>query len=223
MVWAMVAWLLAGCANVNEAGAPVFARTSPHAGFEQQHLTQARQQTAEGDLAEAAFHWEVLTVLRPDEKEYEDKLAQTRAQIERATSELMRNGREAQRKGAWEEATQRYLALLALAPDDKAAAQALRAVERERIRRDQLNKYSSRQLQQPRIPVRMPAMPAAQASPVMPITPVAPASSRKPGTTVAPVAPKSAPKPAPKPAQKPVPTPAPKPTPSSFDAATSMP
>lgn len=151
----LAAALLAGCAHVDDTpGAPFIGRPAAQAAFEQRHATEARQEAAQGDLAEAAFHWEVLTVLRPDMPEYEEKLAQTRAQIERRADELSKAARQAQQKGALEEAMQRWLAVLALQPDDKAAAQALRQVERERVKRDQLGKYSSRQLVQPRIPVR---------------------------------------------------------------------
>jgi len=177
-LWLWLAMLaatwLAGCANVGEARAP-FSQPAAVAGFEQQHLKEARKQATQGDLAEAAYHWEVLTVLRPDLAEYRQKLTQTREQIERNATELMRGARQAQQKGALEEATQRYLSVLALQPDDKAAAQALRAIERERIRREQLGKYSSRQLQ-PRMPAARKAAPANGGTPVP--APYPPATSR---------------------------------------------
>jgi tetratricopeptide (TPR) repeat protein len=160
-MWATMAWL-AGCANTGDTASPPFMRPAAAlTAFEQRHLTLARLESAEGDLAEAAYHWEVLTVLRPDQADYEEQLAQARAQIERKAAELTRLARQAQQKGALEEATQRYLSVLALQPDDKAAAQALRAIERERVKRDQLGRYSSRQLLQPRIPARKaPTVPA---------------------------------------------------------------
>lgn len=156
------AWL-AGCANVRQ-GAPLVGPAA-QATFEQHHLAQARQQAADGDLAQAAFHWEVLTALRPDVPEYSERLAQTHMQIERGAAQAMRGARQARQQGDLNEATRRYLSVLALQPDNKAAAQALRAIEVERVRREQLGKYSSRQLM-PRIPARKP--PPAPAATSMP-------------------------------------------------------
>lgn len=168
----LAAWL-AGCANVPDGGAP-FMRPTAQVAFEKQHLAQAKRHLAEGELAQAAFHWEVLAVLRPDVPGYAEQLAQARAQIEKNAAELLRSARLAQQKGALEEATQRYLSVLALAPEDaaitQAAAQALRAIERDRVKREQLGKYSARQLQprMPTVPRKAAPLPMQMPTPMPP-------------------------------------------------------
>jgi hypothetical protein len=178
----LLAACLAGCANAPDTGAP-FMRPAAHVAFEKQHLALAKRHAAEDDLAQAAFHWEVLAVLRPDVPGHAAQLAQTRAQIDKRAEDLLRSARQAQQKGAWDEATQRYLSVLALAPEDaattQAASQALRAIERERVRREQLGKYTSRQLQ-PRMPLAVPRKPAATAMPAPAPAPSATPAISKP-------------------------------------------
>lgn len=142
----LAAMVIAGC-----AGSPSGPRLRPgspaQAAFEQQHLQAATREESEGDLAQAAWHWEVLNVLRPDKATYADHLTQTRARIAQEVASRLRAARQAQQKGALVEATQRYLAVMALQPDHEEAAEALRALERERVRKEQLGRYSSRLLQ----------------------------------------------------------------------------
>ena len=119
------------------------ARTpSPQSSFEQQQLAQARAQTAQGHLAKAATHWEVLTVLRPHEPSYTLALTQVRAQIDHEASTELNAAKAARQRGAIDEATTRYLAVLGLQPDNVAAADALRAIEREHNQRDHLGRYA---------------------------------------------------------------------------------
>lgn len=142
----LAAMMLAGCAN--GPSGPLLRTSSPaQTAFEQQHLQAATREENEGDLAQAAWHWEVLTVLRPDKAAYADHLTQTRARITLEVASRLRAARQAQQKGLTGEATQRYLAVMALQPDHEEAAEALRALERERVRKEQLGRYSSRLLQ----------------------------------------------------------------------------
>jgi tetratricopeptide (TPR) repeat protein len=134
--------LLSACTSTPTGSANKAAAGSPNTAFEQQELDRANLLTRQGKLAEAALSWEVLTVLRPDVPRYADRLHQVRDQIERSATELANNARQAQRRGALDEAAQRYLALLAIKPDDSAAAEALRGIERERIKRDSLGRLS---------------------------------------------------------------------------------
>lgn len=115
---------------------------SPDPVFEQQEVARARQHELQGHLAEAATSWEVLAVLRPDVPAYAAQLAETRARIAQQVKELLPAARQAQQRSAWDEAASRYLALLALQPDDTATADALRAIERERNKRDHLGRYA---------------------------------------------------------------------------------
>ncbi|MFT3859053.1 MAG: hypothetical protein QM742_16655 [Aquabacterium sp.] len=143
---AFAACMLSACAG-GPSGSLVRTSSPAQAAFEQQHLQAATREESEGDLAQAAWHWEVLAVLRPDKATYADHLTQTRARIAQEVVSRLRAARQAQQKGLTAEAMQRYLAVMALQPDHEEAAEALRALERERVRKEQLGRYSSRLLQ----------------------------------------------------------------------------
>lgn len=136
---------LAGCTGLGP-GAPSAPRvlTSAQAAFEQRYIDQAERHAAAGEWAEAIWCGEVLTALRPDVARHAEQLAQARRQRDAQASELARSARLAQQRGALEEATQRYLSLLALRPDDGPAADALRAIERERVRQEHLGRQGPR-------------------------------------------------------------------------------
>ncbi|MCW7539774.1 hypothetical protein OOT46_18220 [Aquabacterium sp. A7-Y] len=113
-----------------------------HAAYEAQLRQRAQAATRQRRLAEAALNWELLTLLRPDVEAYNDRLAETRRQIRGAVADQTRRAEQAQRRGDLERAASHYLAVLALQPELDSAAQALRAIERERNRRNYLGKYS---------------------------------------------------------------------------------
>lgn len=147
--WMLLAVLAAGCAGVPEgsgsdspsaAGDPAprlasLGDTPPESAYElklrQRALTQGRQ----GRLADAAVTWEVLTVLRPASTAYREHLRETRRLIDSALADAMSRAQQAHRRGELDTAAAQYLAALSLKPDHAAAADALRAIERERIRR----------------------------------------------------------------------------------------
>lgn len=164
--------LLVGCATPSApppAGAPpATAAAAAHAGFEQRYRERAMTAARQGRLADAALAWEVLTVLRPDRRDYRDALAQTRRDIDAALAERLPRAAQAQRRGELDTATQLYLGVLALQPDSAAAADALRAIERERVSRQQLGKPS-------RLTLTRRAMAEAETQPIN-----APASGRDP-------------------------------------------
>jgi len=116
---------------------------SPQVGaFEARQRERAQQLTRQGRLADAAVAWEILTVLRPEVAEYRERLADMRRQIDSAVADRLQRATQAQRRGDADAAMQQYLAVLALQPDHAQAADALRAIERERNRRNYLGKYS---------------------------------------------------------------------------------
>lgn len=144
------ALLLAACAQTPDGGAtssgtqdesprlihPVSARdAAPESGFEERLKARALSQGRQGRLAEAAVSWEILTVLRPGVAFYREHLRETRRLIDAAVGDAMQRGQQAQRRGDIETASAQYLAALAFKPDHAAAAEALRAIERERARR----------------------------------------------------------------------------------------
>lgn len=121
------------------AMAPAVASRS---GFEQDYRERASTAVQQGRLADAALAWEVLTVLRPDVAEYREALADTRRRIDAGVADRLPRAAQAQRRGDLEGATQLYLSVLALQPDHAAAADALRGIERERVKRQQLGRSS---------------------------------------------------------------------------------
>lgn len=144
MGWGLVALLLSACTTPPPQGA---TRTPlPQSSVEQQQLAQARAQAAQGHLAEAATHWEVLTVLRPGELAYAEQLSQLRARMEKEARNELAAAQSARQRGAPDEASQHYLAVLSLQPDNALAADALRAIEREHNQREHLGRYARQTL-----------------------------------------------------------------------------
>jgi hypothetical protein len=145
--------LLAGCAS--KAPAPATApppsraawlsahhhrRTRPWLAFQQQHRAAAAAEQR-GQWTQVLWHLDVLLALapampncsaaapRPNKPPSRRRRAQQRA-------------RQARARGDHESATRLYLELLSLAPGDAEAAEALRALERERVKRQHLGQLS---------------------------------------------------------------------------------
>lgn len=143
---------LAGCASTGPAGPPAepFAdrlaianeSAPPPSPFEQQQRERALSSALQKRLADAALAWEILAVLRPDVGEYRQRLVDTQRQIDAAVTERLPRAAQAARRGENDRAAQQYLAVLALQPQNQEAADALRALERERNKRNFLGKYS---------------------------------------------------------------------------------
>lgn len=117
-------------------------RATPPIAFEQRLRDRAASQARQGRLAEAATSLEVLTVLRPEERDYRERLAEIRRLIDVAVPERMQRGAQALKRGELDAAAIQYLSALALQPDNAAAAEAMRSVERERNKRSFLGKPS---------------------------------------------------------------------------------
>lgn len=138
---------LAGCASSPPTSSTATnvatgALTTSATAFEQHYRDRAVNAQRQGRLADAAIAWEVLTVLRPESREYREALADTRRQIDAAVAERFPRALQAQRRGDLDAAMQGYLAVLALKPDSTPAADALRSIERERVKRQQLGRSS---------------------------------------------------------------------------------
>ncbi len=115
---------------------------SPRAVFEQTQRERALNLVRQKRLADAALAWEVLTVLRPDVDDYRERLTDTQRQIDAAVAERLPRAAQAAQRGESDSATQLYLAVLALQPLNEPAAEAMRALERERNKRSYLGKFS---------------------------------------------------------------------------------
>jgi tetratricopeptide (TPR) repeat protein len=142
---------LAGCAStpappavtMEDEVAPLPPRQAVGAdGFEQRLRERALQAGRQGQLLEAATSWEILTVLRPGQREYRDRLEETRELIDQALPDRLQRGAQAFKRGELDAAAAHYIAALALAPDNAQAADALRNIERERNKRSYLGKAS---------------------------------------------------------------------------------
>lgn len=139
--WALGACaLLAACAVTPPAPpAPVpeaaAAAPTPRQEFEQGQRERAQAALREGRLADAADAWEILTLLRPADAEVAERLAATRRTIAAGVDEHLARARQAWRRGELDAAAAQYLAAITLQPDLAQAADALRAIERERNRR----------------------------------------------------------------------------------------
>ncbi|SEL36279.1 hypothetical protein SAMN05216359_10836 [Roseateles sp. YR242] len=114
--------------------APTVPR-GPMGDFELGQFQRAKDLEQKGQLAEAAWAWEVLTVLRPQDTGYRDRLAAVQAQIDAGVTDRLQKGQQAQAKGDLDGATLQYLTALSLQPDNAKAADALRAIEKDRNKR----------------------------------------------------------------------------------------
>jgi len=131
----------------------------PALAFEQALRERALLQVHQGRLAEAAGSWEILAALRPQSADYRERLARTHRQIDEIVPGRLRLAQAALRRGDSEGASMQFLAVLALQPEHAQAADALRAIERERIRRQHLGKFSRYTLE------RRPPAPPTTSSP----------------------------------------------------------
>lgn len=126
--------------------APALAAPSgpptPASVFEQQQRERAQSAARQGHWAEVALAWELLTVLRPGNADYRERLTETRTRIDALVAERLPRAALAAQRGEVEAAMQHYLAIVALQPAHGAAAEALRALERERNRKLYLGRYS---------------------------------------------------------------------------------
>ena len=95
----------------------------------------AQAQDRQGRLADESVTLELLAILRPDDRTLDARRQALRERIVSATQDHLRRAAEASKRGQYDTATNQYLAALALSPDNRVAADALRALENERNRR----------------------------------------------------------------------------------------
>ncbi len=108
--------------------------------FEARWRERAQAAERQARLADAVLAWEVLALLRPGR--YEAELAAARGRVASAYAERMQRGEQELKRGNLERAEQAYLGALALRPREIEAANALRAVDRARNKRDFLGQAS---------------------------------------------------------------------------------
>lgn len=110
--------------------------------YEEAQRRHAEGALAQGRLAEAEWAYEVLTVLRPDDRTYAEARAAVRARIGRAAADAWARGQAAQRRGDLDAAMDAYLQVLVVMPRHAAAADALRSLEAERGRRQLVGRFA---------------------------------------------------------------------------------
>ena len=116
--------------------------TGGAAVFEQRWRERALAQSREGRLGEAAQSREILAALRPESGEYRARLLATRREIDAAVPERLQRAQQAWKRGDLAAATTQFLSVLAIEPGEPHAADALRAIERERNQALYLGKLS---------------------------------------------------------------------------------
>jgi tetratricopeptide (TPR) repeat protein len=120
--------------------APVASPPAPVVPVEAAYRGRAESLARERRWADAALQWELLALLRPDVAEYGASAADARRRATEAAAERLRLAEAARQRGDLEQASLQYLRALAADPADTRAAEALREIERERVRRAYLNR-----------------------------------------------------------------------------------
>lgn len=126
----------------DEAAAPVVLLPVASTAYEAAQRARATDLERDGRLAEAALVWEVLSVIRPHDDDYRQRLAESKRRISTSAAERTQRGDQAAAAGQLDAAVSYYLSALALQPDHAKAADAVRGIERERNRRNHLGKLS---------------------------------------------------------------------------------
>jgi len=108
------------------------------AAFERQQRDAADAAARQGHWLEAIWAWDIVLALRPRDAEVARRRAHALEAIDAALPERLARARAARSRGDIDAAARAYLDVLALAPDRTAAADALREIEQERVRRYQL-------------------------------------------------------------------------------------
>lgn len=172
-----LALLLAACAGPSPQTAPTPSAAPPIAtgsakqetaldAFRrrQQEVAQAAEQQSR--WADAAWAWDVVLALEPDDLEAQARRAAAAKAADKAAGERLQQARAAQQRGAMDAAVQLYLEALALRPDDPAAASALREIEVARAARRSASAVAVRAA--PRAAARAPAPTAGAAAAAAP-------------------------------------------------------
>lgn len=110
--------------------------------FERRQRERAELAARQGRLADALQAWDVLATLRPQRSDYRSAHADVLRQIQAQVADRLPRAQAAHKRGELDSAAQQYLAILALSPDQEAAADGLRAVERERNKRSYIGKLA---------------------------------------------------------------------------------
>jgi tetratricopeptide (TPR) repeat protein len=141
--YAVAAGLLLGACATPQPPAPAPRAASlprPHDAIEATYRERAQAAVKDRRWHEALVNWEVLALLRPDVPEYRAQIDQANRRIAEISAEALRAAETARKRGDLEGAQTQYLRVLAVDPDHAEAMQALRDMERDRVRRAYFNR-----------------------------------------------------------------------------------
>jgi hypothetical protein len=144
--WRVIVCVLAGslgaCADVSQAPGDEPADdaapgTPPEnlTAFERQQRDAAEAAARQGRWLDAIWTWNIVLALSPNDADAKRQRAQAQHAIDAALPERLTRARAAHARGDIDTAARAYLDVLALAPDHAGAADALREIEHERVRR----------------------------------------------------------------------------------------
>ena len=148
-VLAVLSALISGCATpppLDTSSVPTempSASVAPQprtTGIEQAYLEKAQLLMRERRWADALVQWELLALLNPSAGNYRDEIGKLRKRIRDIAADLLNAAEKARRQGNLEQATLGYLRVLNVDRDNVAAEQALRQIDKERVRRLYLNR-----------------------------------------------------------------------------------
>ena len=149
VLWAaVVGGALAGCAvppASEQPSVPAVVAPAPEAPSSTADAERLLRERAEDYMrkrrwADALVQWELLTLLAPDKDEYREHAAQFRRRIKETAENALAAAEQARRSGNLDRAVTEYLRVLSVDRENARAAQGLRDIERERARRNYLNR-----------------------------------------------------------------------------------
>lgn len=139
---ALVCALLGACGSTKTTSSPSVSIFAPEPegvrSFEKKQFDTATALEQQGAYHEAAQAWEVLNLLRPGQ--YESRHAAALAKADTRAQDLLGRAQQAHKRGETTEAERYYLGVMAQQPENKDAAEGLRAIERARNRQEFLLK-----------------------------------------------------------------------------------
>lgn len=127
-----------------EPAAPVLPEVTPTAvpHYVTLQRTQAEAAAREGRWTDAVWAWDIVLALSPQDLAAQKGRQAAQAQVQTLAAERLAQARAARTRGQLDLASRLYLEVLAVAPGLLEAANALRAIERDRARRQAVGGFA---------------------------------------------------------------------------------
>lgn len=126
------------------APTPSAAPARPVLALEAAQREAARAAAQAGRWADAAWAWDIVLVLAPQDAEAQDGRQRALAQAQAGVAQRLPLAKTARARGQVDLASRLYLEILALSPGHPEAANALRGIERERAKRQAVSGFARR-------------------------------------------------------------------------------